>query len=136
MGPRVSLLGKFSALSLLAMLVLALSIGTVLHARMETRALRGAEQLTTVIAQLTVAPRITRAELARPLPADLHAELDRALAGVPATGTRIEHVKLFGPDGRIVYADEHERIGELASSDDVRSALGGSDRLRDRARSR
>ena len=126
MGPRVSLLGKFSALSLLAMLVLALSIGAVLHARMEARALRGAEQLTTMIGQLTIAPRITRAELARPLPPDRHAELDRALAGVSPTGTRLEHVKLFAPDGRLVYADEHERIGELAASDDFRHALGGA----------
>ena len=51
-GTRVSLLGKFNGLSLLSMIVLALVIGTVLQARIETRALRGAEQLTNAIGQL------------------------------------------------------------------------------------
>jgi diguanylate cyclase (GGDEF)-like protein len=121
MAPRVSLLGKFTGLSLLAMVVLALVIGTVLHARLETRALRNAEQLTGVIGQLTVAPRLTRAELARPLTPTKIAELDRALAD-----TDVLHVKLFAPDGRLAYADRHEMIGELQRTDELRRALAGT----------
>jgi hypothetical protein len=126
MTPRLSLLGKFSGLSLVAMLALALIIGTVLQRRIETRALRGAEQLAGVIGHLTVAPLLMRSQLAGTLPPEKIAELDRALAGVSASGVRLRHVKLFAPDGRLVYADEHERIGDQASPADFRSALAGA----------
>jgi diguanylate cyclase (GGDEF)-like protein len=122
---RISLLGRFSLLSLLAMLALALAIGTVLHNRIEARELTGAEQLTRVIGQLTVAPRLTRDELAAPLTPERAAELDRALAAVPVDAARLEHVNLFGPDGRIVYSDRRELIGTGGTSDDFRAARAG-----------
>ena len=60
MPPRLSLLGKFSALSLLAMLALAIAIGTALQERIETRALRDSERLTTVFNSLAVVPNLSR----------------------------------------------------------------------------
>ena len=126
MGTRVSLLGKFNGLSLLSMIVLALVIGTVLQARIETRALRGAEQLTNAIGQLTVAPRLTREQLALPLSPQKIAELDRALASVESTDAHFSHVELFASDGRIAYTEDHARIGEPGGSEDFRRALGGT----------
>jgi diguanylate cyclase (GGDEF)-like protein len=126
MGPRVSLLGKFNGLSLLAMVALALVFGTVLQNRIEARALRSAEQLTGVIGQLSVAPRLTRAQLEGDLPPEKVAELDRALAAVTTSGPSLIHSKVFAPDGRLVYADQHERIGEQGASADFRRALAGT----------
>ena len=65
MAPRVSLLGKFTGLSLLAMVALAFVIGMVLHGRIEARALTNAEQLTGVIAKIRssiLTPRPLRPE--------------------------------------------------------------------------
>ena len=56
MGQRISLLGKFSGLSLLAMVLLGLTIGFVLQDRIEARALRKAEQLAEVFNRVVVAP--------------------------------------------------------------------------------
>lgn len=58
MGRRVSLLGKFSGLSLLAMVVIGLVMGVVLQNRIEGRALRDAEQLVQVLNSLAVAPNL------------------------------------------------------------------------------
>jgi diguanylate cyclase (GGDEF)-like protein len=121
MAPRVSLLGKFTGLSLLAMVALAFVIGTVLHGRIEARALSNAEQLAGVIAKITLAPRLTRAELARPLGDARLAELDQALAGAG-----LQHVKLFAPDGRIAYADDRALIGDREPSADIARALAGA----------
>ena len=63
MAPRLSLLGKFVVLSLLATVLLAVAIGSVLHERIERRALDNAEQLTRVIGDLTIAPRLTETQL-------------------------------------------------------------------------
>src|SRR5918993_1451215 len=110
MVPRLSLLGKFVALSLLATVLLAVAVGSVLDERIERRALGNAEQLTRVIGDLTVAPRLSRAQLERPLdPATLDA-LDAAIARVDTGGGAIRDVKLFTPDERIAYADDRSRI--------------------------
>src|SRR4029078_11448492 len=63
MAPRLSLLGKFVVLSLLATVLLAVAIGSVLHERIERRALDNAERLTRVIGDLTIAPRLTETQL-------------------------------------------------------------------------
>ena len=124
--PRLSLLGKFVALSLLATVLLAVAVGSVLDERIERRALGNAEQLTRVIGDLTVAPRLSRARLERPLdPATLHA-LDAAIARVDTGGGAIREVKLFTPDERIAYADDRSRIGPVRFSDNVWRALDGT----------
>ncbi|HZB77875.1 MAG TPA: hypothetical protein VE526_16715, partial [Solirubrobacteraceae bacterium] len=126
MVPRLSLLGKFVALSLLATVLLAVAVGSVLDERIERRALGNAEQLTRVIGDLTVAPRLSRAQLERPLdPATLHA-LDAAIARVDTGGGAIREVKLFTPDERIAYADDRSRIGPVRFSDNVWRALDGT----------
>src|SRR5215207_1660059 len=125
MGSRVSLLGKFSGLSLLAMLVLGLVIGTVLHGRIETRALREAERLTQVFSSLAVAPNLTRAQLDEPLSPAARAQLDRALAHVEEARFHLLHAHLFAADGTTVYSDVPERIGDVADGDGFQRARAG-----------
>ena len=125
-GKRVSPLGMFSALSLVAMVTLAFVIGTVLQARLEARALRGAEQLTSVIGQLTVGPQLRSGQLADKLSAQKLAELDRALAAIVWTGARFEHAHLFAPDGRVAYATDRAHIGEREASEHLSRALDGT----------
>src|SRR5215207_2405283 len=125
MAPRLSLLGKFSALSLVAMLVLAIAIGMALHERIETRALREAERLTQVFGSLAVAPNITRADLHEPLTAAKRAQLDAALARVEEARFPLLHAHLFAADGTTVYSDVTERIGGVVRGDGFRRARRG-----------
>ena len=126
MGRHVSLLGRFSALSLLAMLALAFVIGVVLSHRIEQRALRDAEQLTRVFNRLAVAPNLTRADLEGPLPPEKLLALDAALAGIEDERVRLLHAHIFGPDGTTVYSDVRTRIGDVNDGDDFKRARGGA----------
>jgi diguanylate cyclase (GGDEF)-like protein len=125
MPPRLSLLGKFSALSLLAMLVLAIAIGTALHGRIETRALREAERLTQVLNSLAVVPNLTRADIRGPLTPDKNARLDAALAQVEDARFRLLHAHVFAADGTTIYSDVRSRIGEVVDGEGFRRARTG-----------
>ena len=125
MAPRLSLLAKFSALSLLAVIALAIAIGTVLHGRIETRALRDAERLTQVFTSLAVAPNLKHTDLDAPLTPAKQAELDRALAQIEDARFRLRHAHVFSATGTTVYSDVRSRIGEVVESDGFRSARGG-----------
>ena len=125
MGIRLSLLGKFSGLSLIAVVVLAMLIGTVLHARIETRALREAERLTQVFSSLAVAPNITRRDLEKPFSPAEQAEFGEALAQVEHARINLLHAHLFAADGTTVYSDVPERIGDVTDGDEFKRARAG-----------
>jgi diguanylate cyclase (GGDEF)-like protein len=125
MPPRLSLLGKFSALSLLAMIALALAIGTALQHRIETRALRDSERLTQVFNSLAVAPNIEYEDLREPLGPAQRARLDAALGRLEDARGRLLHAHLFAGDGLTVYSDVRDRIGDVADGDDFKLARSG-----------
>ena len=125
MGPRVSLLVKFSALSLLAMVALALVVGLVLQDRMEARALRNAEQLTRVFNRLAVASNLTPGDLKGPLSPAKLGQIDAALAQIDDGAARLLHVHLFAADATTVYSDVRTRIGDAAGGDHFDRALAG-----------
>jgi diguanylate cyclase (GGDEF)-like protein len=126
MGQRISLLGKFSGLSLLAMVLLGLTIGLVLQERIENRALRKAEQLAAVFNRVVVAPNLSRADLeGGPLAPEKLVVLDRALAAIEDTDTRLLQVHLFNADGTTVYSDDRLRIGERAAGHHFEEAREG-----------
>jgi diguanylate cyclase (GGDEF)-like protein len=125
MGSRLSLLGKFSTLSLLAMLALAFLMGTVLHERIEARALREAERLTQVFSSLAVAPNLTSADLDEPLTPVEQAKLDQALAHVEHARFQLLHAHLFAADGTTVYSDVRSRIGDVVDGEGFQRARAG-----------
>jgi diguanylate cyclase (GGDEF)-like protein len=126
MGRHVSLLGRFSALSLLAMVALAFAIGIVLSDRIEQRALRNAEQLTRVVSRMAVVPNLSPADLERPLPPEKVRALDAALSGLGNERLRLLHAHVFAADGLTVYSDVRSRIGDVADGDDFKRARDGA----------
>jgi diguanylate cyclase (GGDEF)-like protein len=123
---RLSLLGRFSALSLLAMVALGLTIGFVLQARIEARALRESEQLTRVFNRLAVVPNLRTTDLEGPLEPEKILALDAALAGIEDANVRLLHAHLFAPDGMTVYSDVRTRIGEVVDGADFKRARDGA----------
>ncbi len=128
MAPRLSLLGKFVVLSLLATVLLAVVVGSALHGRIERRALDNAAQLTGVIGDLTIAPRLSETQLEAELRAPVLASLDAAIARVSTGEGAVRHVNLFTPDGRRVYSDDRAKIGPVRFSQNVRDAFAGATR--------
>jgi diguanylate cyclase (GGDEF)-like protein len=125
MPPRLSLLGKFSALSLLAMLALAIAMGTVMQSSIESRALRDSERLTQVFNSLAVAPNLTHSHVDVPLSRARQARLDAALARFTDAGSRLLHAHLFAVDGTTIYSDVRSRIGDVTESHGFRQARAG-----------
>jgi diguanylate cyclase (GGDEF)-like protein len=128
MAPRLSLLGKFVVLSLLATVLLAVAIGSVLHERIERRGLEGAEQLTRVIGDLTIAPRLTETQLEGDLRRPVLDALDAAIARVSTGEGAVRHVNLFTRDGRRVYSDDRAKIEPVTFSRSVHDAFAGMTR--------
>jgi diguanylate cyclase (GGDEF)-like protein len=126
MGRQFSLLGRFSALSLIAMVALGFVMGFVLQARIEARALREAEQLTRVSNRLAVASRLTSRDLEGPLEPQQQLALDAALAGIEDERVRLFHAHVFAVDGTTVYSDVRSRIGEVNDGEDFKRARDGA----------
>ena len=109
---RPSLLTKFSVLSLLVIVALGFAIASMLHQRIERRALLEATQLAEVMTRAGLEPIL--------LPGDLQAypsldHLDAVdeqlrLHGMDEMG--IWRLKIFNTDGAIVYSDERGIVGE------------------------
>lgn len=109
--------------NLAALLVLILA-GYVVGARLaERQALADASRLTQLIGETVVGPRLTGL-LADGDPAAI-AELDRIFVNRLVEDTSIVRVKVWAPDGRVLYSDEHAEIGrEFRLSETQRALLG------------
>src|SRR5215213_2398267 len=124
MTPRVSLLGKFCALSLIATVLLALGVGATLHDRIEERALRNAEAMSRLLVELAIAPDMRGVDLTRPVDAKISRRVMQALADADDEAAII-HAHVFGPTGVTVYSDVADRIGDVNTGADFKTALSG-----------
>ena len=123
--PRLSLLARFSLVSLLVTVLVGGGLGVALERRVEQRGLREAERVAETVALIGVQPRLRAADLAGPLPAWRIAELDAELGGGFLAGAGVERIKLFDRAGRIVYSDDAGIIGTDGNPEHLRVAFAG-----------
>ena len=121
---RLSPLGKFSLLSLVAVATLSLVIGAVLQARIEEHALRESERMAKLIGEVAIQTKLRPTDLDRPLGYDRLSELDVQLQNRFVDEVGLKRVKLFDARGTIVYSDDPTLIGERPDSEHLRIALG------------
>jgi diguanylate cyclase (GGDEF)-like protein len=121
---RLSLLGRFSLLSLVLVAALGVVAGTVLHQRVERRAVADANRLATASAQVAALGTIHAADLRGPVAGARLTELDDSLGGaLRAIGAA--RLKLYNEHGVTVYADDHAAIGRRADEHELDEALAG-----------
>jgi diguanylate cyclase (GGDEF)-like protein len=124
--PRLSLLGQFSLLSLVLIVLLGGVLATVLESQIERRALANAEQIARVTAQVGVAPRLVSRDLRRPMSQLRLSQIDTELRQSGLGDVGLQRVKIFNSRGELVYSDDRKLIGENEiTSDKLREALGG-----------
>ena len=97
-GFRLSLLGRFSLLSLMALTALGVVVGLVLTSRIEHRAVTNATRLAVVMARTGAASALTPSDLRGPVSPRRAAELDRTLKR-PLTGNGAAIVKVYNEQG-------------------------------------
>jgi diguanylate cyclase (GGDEF)-like protein len=122
--PRLSLVQSFGIVSLAVVVALGAVLATVLHARVQHRALAQSVSLVRTLARADVGPLLPAGRRQGPLPAGSAAQLDRwaKAAGLAA-------VKLYSADGTIAYATDRSLVGRSEAADaDIRAALAGRTR--------
>ena len=119
--PRLSLVQSFGIVSLAVVVALGAVLATVLHKRVQHRALTQTVSLVRTLARADVGPLLPAAQRQRPLPADRAASLDRW-----GKSAGLAMVKLYNADGTVVYATRRAIIGQSQASDgDISAALAG-----------
>jgi diguanylate cyclase (GGDEF)-like protein len=129
-----SLVARFGVLSLVLTVALGVVLSSVLNKAIADRAREQVEWAALVTVRLGLQPQLTRADLGGGFDPD---ELDRVQEAVQdadenyrAGGhslTALDPValKIFNAEGRIVYADDHDLIGNHSDSDSLNAALSG-----------
>jgi diguanylate cyclase (GGDEF)-like protein len=123
---RPSLLTKFSVLSLLVIVGIGLAIGSMLHERIERRALVESTRVAEILTKAGLEPFLLRGDL-EPYPTIHRLDaLDDELRQREFSELGIKRLKLFNEDGVIVYSDERSIVGEAhPDSPGVRAAMEG-----------
>jgi diguanylate cyclase (GGDEF)-like protein len=124
--PRFSLLARFSALSLITMLLIGFALARVLQDRIEDRAVANAKQT----AQLLVQAGVRKHIVARDWNGDLSDArldaIDRSIRGEGIYELGVERVKLFNDRHEIVYSNDRAQIGTPGNPDHMRAVFGGA----------
>ena len=95
---HLSLLSRFSVLSLLALAALGAVIGAVLAQRIERRAMSDAQRLAVVMARTGAESALRPSDLRGPVSRARAAQLDRSLLR-PLAGSGAAIVKIYNRDG-------------------------------------
>jgi diguanylate cyclase (GGDEF)-like protein len=109
---RLSLLGRFSLMSLVVIAALGLAIGITLKQQIEARALTRAVQVAEVIAEVGIQSRLAPEDMVGGLSDERLDQLDGVLQSRFSRGHLVERVKVFNRRGAIIYADDRSIIGD------------------------
>jgi diguanylate cyclase (GGDEF)-like protein len=122
---RVGLLGRFGVASLAAFAVLALVLARVESAQIRSRALTDATNAASLLAEVGLGSHLTPQAMTEGLSPDQLASLDQTFESALAGG-QVARIKIWAPDGRIVYSDDHSLIGrQFPVPADLREAFDG-----------
>ena len=120
--PHLTLLAKFSVVTLLCVVALGAALALALKQQIEDRAAADARDLARETANDLADTHITPANLKAGLSEQEKAELDAAVQGLVLRGT-VRNAKLFDAGGRLVYSRSGEEAAE--HSDDALRAVAG-----------
>jgi two-component system, NarL family, sensor kinase len=105
---------QFGLLGIAAFAIVALVAGSHVRSSGNDEAIRDARELALIISDAVVGPLVTP-ELIAGDPAAI-AAIDAVVDGMVANGP-VTRVKVWSPDGTIVYSDQHELIGKTYELD-------------------
>jgi diguanylate cyclase (GGDEF)-like protein len=122
---KPGLLGRFTLLSLLAVIVMGLVLAETLKQQIRERALANAAQSADLIARFGIQPQLAGTDLSQPLAPEAIDSLDRLLhAGY--SSEPVLSITVFNRRGRVVYSSEHALIGRrFPATYEMRNAMGG-----------
>ncbi len=122
---RHGLVGKFALLSAAAVLLLGIGLARMESGLIRNRALQSARNSAQLVTQVALQSNLQPSDLKNGLSVAEIAALDNSLQEGNADNT-IARVKIWSPDGTVVYSDETSLIGQkFPTEPDLREALNG-----------
>ena len=123
---RSRLVPRFALAGLAAFVVTALAVGLVTIRIATSRAEDVATFHAMFIARVVLQPAIGDSSLSEPLPGDVESKLDDLGVAIREQGRDVR-VKIWAPDGRILWADDPALIGMRSADEvpDLRPAFDG-----------
>jgi diguanylate cyclase (GGDEF)-like protein len=117
--------GSFALLSAAAVALLGLALAQVETSHERSTAQSDAASSAQLLVQVGLQPHIQRSDIDAGLRAPTIAELDAAFEAGLADG-QLVRIKLWSPEGEVLYSDEHALIGEtFPIEDDLQESLDG-----------
>ena len=101
-------------MGLLVMAALGVGLGLVLKRQLEQRALERAVQQAQMLTQIGFQPHLRGGDLRYPSTLERLEQFDQEIGKRYFVEAGILAVKLFNPEGRLVYSDDRTKIGEYA----------------------
>lgn len=121
-----TLLARFSFIGVTITLVMAAALGYVMQAQLTRDAVTDTASLAATQVVAGASPHLTPEDLAGPVSGTRIAELDRLIMGDTPNSGSITRVKIWNPQGVVVYSNEKQLIGQSPGiDDDLRAALSG-----------
>jgi diguanylate cyclase (GGDEF)-like protein len=123
--PRLGFVGTFALLSAAAVALLGLVLARVEASHERSTAQTDAASSAQLLVQVGLQPHIQRSDMDAGLRAATIRELDRAFQAGLADG-QLVRIKLWSPDGEVLYSDQHSLIGQrFPIEDDLQESLDG-----------
>ncbi len=123
---RMSLLARFSLLSLVATLVIGAGLSQFLRVRVELRAQDTAEQTARVVALAVVANQLTAIDWRGDLSFRRLNDLATAIGGADLDAAGVRRIKVFDRTRRLIFASDGRGVGSRAPArSNVAAALRG-----------
>ncbi|MCG2807025.1 MAG: hypothetical protein L6413_01995 [Coriobacteriia bacterium] len=121
-----TLLARFSFIGVTITLVMAAGLGYVMQAQLTRDAVADTASLAASQVVAGASPHLTPEDLAGPVSETRIAELDRLVMGDTADNGSVTRVKIWNPQGVVVYSNAKKLIGQSPGiDDDLRAALSG-----------
>jgi hypothetical protein len=123
--PSLGLLGRFSLMSLIPIVLLGLVLAHTLRNQVRERSLANARETAELISKSTIQPRVSPREVRQGLSKEKVLALDKEVRD-SRIGTRVARIKLWNRSNRIVYSDDRSIVNRrLPPSEELESALAG-----------
>jgi diguanylate cyclase (GGDEF)-like protein len=121
---RVGLVTRFALTSAVVITALGFLVAHAMHDEFRAQALSAASHQARALADTTAGPNITQDEIRNGLTAENSASLDRSYSG---EGDGFFRVKIWSPDGHVVYSSDRALIGtQFGTGDGVKMAMAGN----------
>jgi len=122
---RTPLVARFAASSAVVLVLVAVLCGAVVQRVISERVRADVIQSAAIATRLAIEPVLAGTRAGEPISQAMAAQLDNAVGHGLAFGV-LRRIKIFAPDGRLIYSDDRSRIGQQTTpSEMLAGALEG-----------